>query len=179
MLAAQRNVRSTPLLPVVACEIAAIALLAAGRAGGLHGTMLLVTPLSVAILGCFIAVDRWTDRYKLRSSADAWIARGYDSARTRYAWRIAELTSRGERRALAASIRSLVDEPDHAALRPSRPLLDALAERLGETARPVSATGVLAVRRLLADGATSPLYQPSGDAAPRLAEILDLLEVRR
>lgn len=174
MFAIQESRRPALWLPVAACEITAATLFAGERAGGLRGAMLLVTPLSLALLGCFIAMDRWTDRYKLRSSADAWIARGYDSARSRYAWRVEELTCRRERRALAASIRSLVGERDQDAA-----VLEALAGRLGETAQPVSATGVLAVRRLLTDGAASPLYQPSGDAGLRLAEILDLLEVRR
>ena len=140
-------------------RIAAATLFAAGKAGGLHGTMLLVTPLSLAILGCFVALDRWTDRYKLRSSADAWIARGYDSARSRYGWRVEELTSRRERKALARSLRSLSSHVAHpvgpspvpidvVALRPCLPFFEQLTERLEDASRPVSASGVLGVERL-------------------------------
>jgi len=190
MLAAQKSRRSAPWLPVLTCEIAAATLFAAGRAGGLHGTMLLVTPLSLAILGCFIAVDRWSDRYKLRSSADAWIARGYDSARSRYAWRIEELTSRRERKALARSLRSLSNHVAHpvgpspvpidvVALRPCLPFFEQLTERLEDVSRPVSASGVLGVERLLTDGATSPLYGAPGDTRLVLTDLLDRLEVRR
>jgi hypothetical protein len=190
MLAAEQGRRSASWIPVVTCEIAAATLFTAEKAGGLHGTMLLVTPLSVAILGCFIAVDRWANQYKLRSSADAWIARGYDSARSRYGWRIEELTCRRERKLLAASLHRIVDELenealvsaaplDRVALRPCKPVFEAIVVRLEDMTRPVSASGVLAVERLITDGAASPLYKPSRDAGPRLAEILDLLEVRR
>ncbi len=170
------------------CEIAAATLFAAGRAGALHGTMLLVTPLSLAILGCFIAVDRWADRYKLRASADAWIARGYDSARSRYAWRVEELTSRRERKRLAVSLRRIVDELEQALVSAvpldaprsaCKPVLEAVAARLEDMPRPVSASASSPWSGSSTDGASSPLYQPAGDAAPRLAEILDLLEVRR
>jgi len=190
MLAAQKSLRPAPWLPVVTCEIAAATLFAAERAGGLHGTMLLVTPLALAFLGCFIAVDRWTDRYKLRASADAWIARGYDSVRSRYGWRVEELTSRRERRALARSLRSLLNDVAHpvrssrvpidvVALRPCLPFFEQLTERVEDVSRPVSACGMLGVERLLTDGATSPLYGGSGDLRLHLIDLLDRLEVRR
>ena len=189
MQAVQQGVRSAPWYPVATFGLAAATLFAAGVAGGLHGNLLLVTPISVALLGCVLAVQRWGERYKLRASADAWIARGYVSARSRYSWRIEELTSRRERKTLAVTLRLLVDEIgrggppgplplDKVALRPNSFALDAIANRLDDTSRHVSAAGVLAVRRLITDGATSPLYHPSSDVGSRLAEILDSLEVR-
>jgi hypothetical protein len=189
MQAVQQGVRSAPWFPVATCGFAAATLFGAGAAAGLHGNLLLVTPVSLALLGCVLAVQRWGERYKLRASADAWIARGYVNARSRYAWRIEELTSRRERRALAVTLRRLVDEIgrgghpgplplDRVALRPHSFALEAIATRLDDTSRCVSAAGVLAVHRLITDGATSPLYQPSSDVGSRLAEILDSLEVR-
>jgi hypothetical protein len=189
MQAVEEGMRSAPWFPVATCAFAAATLYGAEAAGGLHGSLLLVTPISLALLGCMLALQRSADQYKLRSSADAWIARGYDGARSRYAWRVEELTSRRERKALAASLRSMVDELgrsrsvaivplDRAALRPFRPILAAIAARLDDTSRRVSAAGVLAVQRLITDGATSPLYRPTPDAGSRLSEILDCLEVR-
>lgn len=189
MQAVRQGVRLAPWFPATTFGLAAAMLFAAGVVGGLHGSLLLVTPISVALLGCVLAVQRWGDRCKLRASADAWIARGYDSARSRYSWRIEELTSRRERKALAASLRGLVDEIerggppgalplDKVALRPNSFALEAIATRLDDTSKRVSAAGVLAVDRLITDGATSPLYRPSSDVGSRLAEILDSLEVR-
>ena len=189
MEAVQGGVRSAPWVPAAVCGSAAATLLGVGLAGGMSGTLLLVTPISLALLGVILAVQRWLDQYKTRSSADAWIARGYDSPRSRYGWRVAELTSRRERRALARSLRRTVEEIeqpsrwaaiplDVAALRPCRGLLEALADRLDDTSLPVSACGALAVERLLTDGATSPLYG-TDDVRPFLIDLLDRLEVRR
>jgi len=186
----QAGVRSAPWVPAAACGSAAATLFGAGAAGGIHGSALLVTPISLALLGVVLAVRRRFDVYKARSSADAWIARGYDSPRSRYGWRVAELTSRQERRVLARSLARLVEDierPVHlaavpldaAALKPCVGLLEALAHRLDDTSLPVSAAGALGVRRLLTDGASSPLFGAGGDARPHLLDLLDRLEVRR
>lgn len=158
----------------------------------MHGSILLVTPISLALLGVILAVQRRFDLYRGRSSADAWIARGYDSPRSRYGWRVAELTSRHERKLLAKSLRRTVgdlERPargpavplDTATVRPCRPLLEALADRLDDTSRPVSGCGALGVERLLTDGATSPLFGGASAAGVRLhlIDLVDRLEVRR
>jgi hypothetical protein len=189
MQAVQAIVRTSPWSPVAACELAAVALFGGSLAGGLHGSLLLVTPLSVALLGLVLAIKRWDEHRELRASADAWIERGYDNPRSKYGWRVEELTSAHERKTLAATLRSIVDELgrsrstsviplDRIALRPCRPALAAIAARLEDCSSRVSARGVLAVQRLIADGRTSPLYNPSAAAGSRLNEILDCLEVR-
>jgi hypothetical protein len=171
------------------CGFAAVALFGAGAAGGLHGSYLLVTPISVALLGLVLAIQRWDLLRELRASADEWIARGYDSPHSKYEWRVEELTSARERKTLAGTLRSIVDDLgrgrsssavplDRVGLRPCRPALEAIAARLDDRSSLVSAQGVLAVRRLITDGITSPLYNPSATTGSRLAEILDSLEVR-
>jgi len=168
MEAVQHGVRYAPWFPAAVCGSSATALLAVCDAGGLRGSMLLTAPITLACLGIFLALQRWEDQHKLRSSADAWIARGYDIARSRYGWRVQELTCRRERKLLAAALRRIEDGR-----------VEALAACLDDTARPVSAAGVIAVRRLVDDCATSPLQQRPCDPAPRFAEILELLEVCR
>jgi hypothetical protein len=169
MQAVQQGVQSSPWYPVVSFGLAAATLFAAGVAGGLHGNLLLVTPISVALLGCVLAVQRWADQYKPRSSADAWIARGYDSARS-----LRSLSSH-----VARPVTPSLVPIDVVAVRPCLPLFEQLAERLEDVDQPVSACGVLAVERLLTDGATSPLYGGTGDVRLHLLDLLDRLEVRR
>jgi hypothetical protein len=187
---------AAPWLPAVICALSAGVLFGLGLAGGLAGRDLLAAPISVALLGLVLAVRSAHDRHRLRAEADAWIARGYESARSRYAWRVIELTDARERRALAASLRSVVCDLDHRmlpaavpldrkALRPCRGRLVALADRLEALPRPVSAAGVLGVQRLITDGRASPLYihglapARERDVAGELTSLLDSLEVRR
>jgi len=190
MEAVQGGVRSAPWVPAAVCGSAAATLLGVGLAGGVSGGLLLVTPISLALLGLILAAQRWADQRKTRSSADAWIARGYDSPRSRYGWRVAELTSRRERKALARSLRRTVEEIERPAPRAAVPLdvaslgsccglLEALADRMDDTSLPISGCGALGVERLLADGAASPLYRSGGDIRPHLIDLLDRLEVRR
>jgi hypothetical protein len=84
-------------------------------------------------------------------------------------WRAAELISDRNRRTLARSLNRLVSELERPALvsavplnrrgvRPHRALLHALAGRLAELERPVTAQGMVLVEELLTDGYTSPLY---------------------
>jgi hypothetical protein len=189
MQAVQEIVRSSPWPRVGVCVLAAGVLFEAGAAGGLHGTYLLVTPISVALLGLVLAIQCWNEHRELRASADSWIERGYDNPRSKYGWRVEELTSTRERKTLAATLRSIVDELgrsrsssavllDRVALRPCRPTLAAIAARLDDCSSRVSPRGVLAVQRLITDGMTSPLYNPSATTGSRIAEILDCLEVR-
>jgi hypothetical protein len=166
-----------------------------GLAGGLAGNSLLVAPLSLALLGIVLAVRRWDERRRACAVADAWIARGYESRASRYGWRIEELTSQRERRLLGRSVRGIVPELalgrlpgssplNRPALRPFRSELIALADRLDDLGRPVSAAGMLGVRRLLTEPESVLYARPYVDTQPRdigaeLGAILDGLEVCR
>lgn len=125
----------------------------------------------------------WLERRRERRTADEWIAHGFDS---RFRWRVAELTSDAERRLLARELRGVVSEvygtrlPGPTplrlgALRPHVLLLDAIADRLARLDEPVEASGILAVRELLASPG-SVLYAPSRDAEPPLRAVLARLD---
>jgi hypothetical protein len=84
------------------------------------------------------------------------------------AWRRGQLTSERNRRVLAKSLRGVVSELDPSRLpgasplnrpgaRPEAGLVLALADRVGDAERPVTARGVLLVEELLTDG-SGPLY---------------------
>jgi hypothetical protein len=84
------------------------------------------------------------------------------------AWRVGELTSERNRRVLAKTLRGVVSELDarrlpgssplnRTGVRPYESLVLALADRVGDAGRPVSAQGVLLVEELLTDG-WGPLY---------------------
>ena len=141
-----------------------------------------------------LAIRRWDERRQLRAAADAWIERGYESHASRYGWRIDELTSLRERRMLACTVRDIVPELsarrlagpaplNRAGLRPYRAVLIALADRLDDLARPVSAAGILAVHHLLTEP-DSVLYahyhfdERPRDVGAELGAVLDRLEVR-
>jgi hypothetical protein len=125
----------------------------------------------------------WLDRRRARADADHWIRHGFEA---RYHWRVAELTTRHERRLDARSIRGVLRELDGsrlpgvvptrlAALRPHAALLEAIEARLLDEA-PVSGLGMLAVNHLL----TSPgscLFTEVDDVASCLTTVLDKLEV--
>jgi hypothetical protein len=181
------------LAPLLALAAAAAVVLGLCAAAGLRGDTLLVAPISLALLGVVLTVRRWDERRRLCAAADAWIARGHDGAS--YDWRVAELTSRRERRLLANSVRDIVPElSEHrlpgasplnrVALRPYRSELIELADRLDDLDRPVSASGVLAVRRLLTEPG-SALYardwmdKPAPDPGRELAAVLASLEAGR
>ena len=137
-------------------------------------------------------VAAWLRRPRRRREADALLrsSRGQWEHHPAVAWRVAELTSPRERRALAGTFRSIVGQvrDSRAALTASvlarRGLgphvaeLELLADRIGNLDRPVSGAGIVLARDLLTNGA-GPLYI-GGDAeqlSPALARILDLLEV--
>lgn len=113
-------------------------------------------------------------RRQRRERADHWIERGYDDrADSPVAWRVQELTSARERRRLSRSMRGVLKSlsgtwmpgaspVNRAALRPYATLLAAIADRLAEIEYPVSAVGVLGVRRMLADP-DGPLYARTGE----------------
>ena len=84
------------------------------------------------------------------------------------AWRARELTSERNRRDLYRTLRGVISELDARRLpgssplnrtgaRPEAGLILALADRVGDATRPVSAKGVLLVEELLTDG-WGPLY---------------------
>ena len=123
-----------------------------------------------------------------------WIERGYENRASRYAWRIAELTSVRERRMLACTVRDIVPELslrhrptasplNRGALRPYRTELISLADRLDDLVRPVSAAGILAVHHLLTEPDSVLYARYDFDERPRevgaeLDATLDRLEVR-
>jgi hypothetical protein len=122
-------------------------------------------------------------RRRLRKEADSWIAAGFAP---RFRWRVEELTSRRERRSLARSVRGVVADlsprrlpgpvpVNRVALRPHVELLLALAERLADVDRPVTAAGIVEVRRLLTDP-DGPLYtREPCDVERELARVLERL----
>ena len=184
-----------PWVPAVLCCGPAAATFGFGFAAGLSGSALLVAPISIVLFGVYLAALRFVHRARLRAAADEWIALGVDGPATRYRWRIEELTSLRERSLLANSLRSVVRELNvphrhvgsllnRRTLRPQRELLIEIAERLSDGERPVSASGVVAVQRLLTQP-DSPLYAHAGPDGParntgaELGAILDRLEVRR
>jgi len=182
------------LTPVVALAALAAAVLGVAALAGLHGDTLLVAPISLALLGVVLTARRWDESRRLRAEADRWLERGYESRASRYAWRIDELTSVRERRLLACSVRDIVPELaarrrptgsllDRHALRPHRATLIALADRLDDLGRPVSAAGILGVHHLLTEPgsvlyAGSPLDERPRDVGAELGAVLDRLEVR-
>ena len=60
---------------------------------------------------------------------------------------------------------------DRGGLRPHATLLSDLAERLDDLERPVSAAGILGVRRLLTEP-NSPLYRRTADGEARVPAVL-------
>jgi hypothetical protein len=111
--------------------------------------------------GALRAARQWRTRRR-RREADAWIVRSERPLPGRLARRVDEPTCARGRRMLAHSLRGVVADLspkrlpgaaplDRPALRPHAYLLTVLADRLDDLERPVSAAGVLAVRRLLTD----------------------------
>jgi len=125
----------------------------------------------------------WLERRRARAEADHWIGHGFEA---RYQWRVAELTSRRQRKRRAHSLHGVLGELDGsklpgaiptrvAAVRPHAALLEAMEARLLDDA-PVSGLGMLSVDKLL----TSPgscLYMEVDDVASCLTTVLEKLEV--
>jgi hypothetical protein len=133
--------------------------------------------------GALVHPRAWLERRRARAEADHWIGHGFEA---RYQWRVAELTSRRERKLSARSLHGILAELDGsklpgatptrvAALRPHAALLEAIEARLLDE-RPVSGAGMLGIRTLL----TSPgscLYTEVDDIASCLTIVLEKLEV--
>ncbi len=184
----------TPLTPLLLCAAGATATLGIGVLSGLHADALLVAPIALALLGAVLAIRRWDEGRQMRAAADAWIGRGYENRVSRYRWRIDELTCVRERRLLARSVRDIVPEIsprrlpgasplNRVALRPYRSELIALADRLDDIARPVSAAGILGVHHLLTEPNSVLYARPLADELPldircELVAVFDRLEVR-
>ncbi len=177
-----RTVHS-PLLPYAA---AAAVALAVGWAVGLSWTDRLVLPVAVVLLGLIKTAQRWNERRRRRAVADAWLLNG--GRPTQFAWRAEELTSPGERRLLARSLRAVVRELgfpgrrstvplNRKALRPHADEIAALAARLDDLDRPVSPAGILEVEHLLTSpGSPLHLYSAETDVSQKLAAIRRDLE---
>jgi len=130
------------------------------------------------------------DRRELRAARDAadeeLLVGGLPTTLT--TWRADELTSTKNRLELAGSVRRLVRMADARYLPGATPLnrlvvreeaetLGALADRLEDLERPVSARGMLLMDKLVTDG-YGPLYVPyrAGElhwTLPRIAKSLD------
>jgi hypothetical protein len=141
-----------------------------------------------------LAPRTFFERRRSRAEADTWIARLRERDLPQdFDWRIAELTCPRERRALGTSIRKIVpgvsaerlpgaSPLNRVALRPHGAALAALADRLDDLERPVSARGILAVRGLLTDP-DGALYarggagSPAPDVAAALAVVTAALEI--
>jgi hypothetical protein len=171
-------------LPLVALAVVALALEAAPQ----------LRLVGAAAAGCFAlaavvragraraelrAVRRTADRLIL---ADAHAAEGSDVVR----WRTLELVSPASRQGLARELDQMLRSLDPARLpsasplrrgpaRRHRELLSRLEERMGD-GRPVTARGVLLLRRLLREPG-SPLYDEHGaDLSRTIATVLVELE---
>jgi hypothetical protein len=136
--------------------------------------------------------ERWKARRALRAArwaADAELLRR-ESPPLRLAWRVEELVTPKNRLELARTLRSLVRDANprylpsaspfnRLAVRAEAETLIAVAARLAELGRPVTARGVLLVERLLVDG-SGPLYDREliDDLPPYLDTALAALEPR-
>jgi hypothetical protein len=125
----------------------------------------------------------WLERRRARTEADDWIRHGFAS---RFQWRVEELTAPRERKLCARSLHGVLGELDGSklpgavpirtpALRPHRPLLEAIEARLLDD-EPVSAVGMLAVNDFLTSPA-SCLFSTVDDVGSDLQAVLDQLEV--
>jgi hypothetical protein len=123
----------SPFPPVAVCSALAALAFGLGATAELARTELWVAPLSLGLLGLLLDSARALEQSRLRRHANAWIARGHDDARAWYGWRIAELTAPHERRVLARSLRSVVDDLAPGRLPGTAPLNRAALARLEET----------------------------------------------
>jgi hypothetical protein len=133
----------------------------------------------------------WLRRPRRRREADALLraSGGHWEEHSAVAWRVAELTSRYERRRLARSLVSVFDDlldprPGSSAsvlcrprIRPYASELLAIAELLADLSRPVTGAGIVLVHDLLRDPG-SPIYLGGAEAklSPTLDCIHDTLE---
>ena len=161
-----------------------------GLALGEPRRWLVVATISLALAGIWHAGRSGLELARRRREADAWLCTiRRCSPSSRYAWRAEELTSRGERRLLARSLRRLVAELEgrvlpgpvpisRADLYPYASDLRVLADRLADMSRPVAPAGTVLLIRLLTEP-VGPLYDRArADELPhKVASILAALEV--
>jgi hypothetical protein len=152
--------------------------------------LLLLAAAALAVSGILEGGQRLAARRRRRAEADAWILQAGGAFADRRAWRVAELTSPKERRALARSLRGVrLDSTrapvvgaaavNRAQMHPHARELEELAERVGDLENPISAYGVLRLRWLLTSPG-SPVYAPSwprGETASELSSIRASLEL--
>jgi hypothetical protein len=159
----------------------AAAVLGAGALGLVAGGVALAVGAALAALALGALTDELRTERKQREAADELIERlPPQRIPTSLRWRAAELTSRGERRRVARSLRSVlgaIEGPaavrlapvpvNWRALRTQRRAVEELAAVLADTRRPVEPRGVVLARRLVWDFCESPIYNPR--RAERLA----------
>jgi hypothetical protein len=148
---------------------------------GAAGWFLSLPDRPVAVVGVSLALTTMWEvalsarmRTTLRRQADAWIeSAGGRFIPPHYSWRVAELLSGRERRALARSLRGLVRQvtsrlPDRNGLVvrsrvvPHIDVLLDIAERLEDRSTSVRPAGIIALRHVLCD-TESPLYVSDAD----------------
>jgi hypothetical protein len=183
-----------PLLAAAPLAAAALAVDAVGATGVVPGAGLFVIAGALAAL----ATLRWLlavrCRRTLRRTADELLRSGVSVNRESnlLRWRAAEHTSDRNRKMLSGSLNGIVREVgrlphlspvplDRPRVRPHVALVAALASRVGELERPVSARGMVFVEDLLTDGYASPLYIGGrcGDVRLELARCLEALDDAR
>ncbi len=162
---------ATPGLAVVgvASALASAGVVDARRAALVAGACLLLAAVRAAV-----AVH---DCSALRRNADALLRTGVrvHPLSALLSWRAAELTSPGNRRIFARSLRRIVRDLERPALSSAVPvnrrtvaphtdLLRELAGRLAAVQSPVEPVGMVLVEELLTDGFASPLYAAGSDA---------------
>jgi hypothetical protein len=159
---------ASPWPPGAVYATAAAIAAALGIAAGLGVFAPAVVACVLLAVGAERCGERLFEGHRRRVEADSWILQAGGAFGSRRAWRVAELTSARERRLLARSLRSIVDElrqkraavggvVNRPALRPHADLISELADRLAALERPVTAFGILRVRWLLCDPG-SPIY---------------------
>jgi hypothetical protein len=165
--------------------------LVAGVAGLIPGRDGLVLGALIACAGALRAAFESHQLSRLRRRADAELL---GAAAPRHpdlvAWRSGELGSERNRHLVARALRRLVGDLDPHRLpgasplnrpgaRPHAELILALANRIDDLERPVSARGMLQLEDLLTDG-FGPLYarDRAGELGPSLRRCLQVLERR-
>lgn len=154
--------------------VSAAVVLGAGLAIGVDVRAVLVLSIALLLTALWQVAWRWSEGARERRTADWWIAHSQGTTRSRFDWRIAELTSVRERRQLARSVRGVVADLserrlpgasplNRVAMRPHTEILSALSDRLADLDRPVDPAGILAVRRLLTDPDSVLYARPSLD----------------
>jgi hypothetical protein len=160
-----------PRVVLVAFVAAAALIVLTGIAADLPLRWIAIVSASVALTGIIQGAREWRSLNRQRATADLWLRKREGRPLSlSYGWRVAEITSRRERRILVHSLEAAAREArqrpgpigatvvSRASVRPYTAELTTLAERLADLRQPVSPTGMLLVRDLLTSP-TSPLYE--------------------